>query len=795
MFKKQFLVLILSISVCFIQAQNKFTLSGYVSDSASGERLIAANVFDVQKKFGTITNTYGFFSITLPEGEYTIRFSYVGYHQQTEKISLHSNQELNAKLPVAGLLAETVITAQKAEKIEEKTQMGQINIPMKQIKLLPAFMGEVDILKTLQMLPGVKPGMEGTSGLYVRGGTPDQNLILLDGTPLYNVSHLFGFFSVFNADAIKSVDLIKGGFPARYGGRLSSVLEINMKEGNLKKYKVEGSTGIIASKIMIEGPIVKDKSSFLIAARRTYIDYLINPLMTATGAQSEYTRQGYFFYDLNAKINFKLSKKDHLYISGYKGKDKFYNNTKPYQFLYDGVVYENEQRNELGWGNMLGAIRWNRQFSKKHFSNVTLNYTEYKYNVLAYYRESVQDGSNVEETVFYQNYITGIKDFGAQIGFDYIPDPKHYVKYGGNITRHRFFPGATVYEIKEPDPANGNFDSTIGSNKIPAIESFFYVEDDYKISDKLKLNGGLHFSNFYVGNKWYYSLQPRVSARYLMKNNWALKGSYAFMRQYIHLLTNNSIGLPTDLWVPTTEKILPEYSHQVSAGIAKTLKDMFEFSVEGYYKVMNNILDYKNGASYYNTNESWEDKVEAGKGWSYGAELFLQKKYGKTQGWVAYTLSWTNRQFTGINFGEKYPFKYDSRHTASVTVTHDIDKKWKISAAWVYSSGNAITLANVRYMGLNNNLSSGGYFGTEIESFDKRNGFRTANYHRLDLGAQRTYTYKWGELGFNLGIYNTYSRRNPFYYRFDYDYFGNRVLKRVSLFPIIPSLTLNFKFL
>jgi len=795
--RANFFVLLLLILTCFssVSAQNKFTISGYLTDTTNGERLIAANIYDAEQKSGTISNTYGFYSLTLPEGTYNITFSYVGYLPQVIQFKLVKNVIYNSMLIPAGLLSEAVVKAQKTERIEESTQMSHISIPIKQIKQLPAFMGEVDVLKALQMLPGVKPGTEGTSGLYVRGGSPDQNLILLDGAPLYNVSHLFGFFSVFNADAIKSVDLIKGGFPARYGGRLSSVLEINMKEGNLKKYKVEGAMGIISAKIMVEGPIIKDKASFIFAARRTYMDALLNPLLTATRSQSEYTKQGYFFYDLNGKINYKISQKDRLYISAYTGKDAFYNNTKPYKYLFDGVVYTNESKDELTWGNALVAARWNHQFSEKHFSNVSINYTRYNYNVLNYAKSSENDGGDIVENLYYQSYLTGIKDYTAKMDFDYLPNPDHYIKYGGCATWHRFSPGATTYKVKDIAIENP-IDSTLGADNIMAMETAFYIEDDHKINEKLKANYGLHYSSFLVNGKWYNSPQPRLAVRYLLPRNWALKSSYTFMQQYIHLLTNSSIGLPTDLWVPTTDKILPEKSHQVTAGFAKTIKDMFEFSIEGYYKKMTNIIDYKNGASFFNTNESWENKVERGKGWSYGAEFFLQKKYGKTQGWIAYTLSWTNRQFPGINFGEKYPFKYDNRHTGSIAITHDVDKKWKISAAWVISTGNAISLATVRYRSLSNAaLSSNAYYsGSPIETFSSRNGYRTAAYHRLDLSAQRTYTYKWGEIGLNFSIYNTYSRKNPFYYRFDTDFYGNRVLKRVALFPIIPTIALNFKF-
>ncbi len=548
--------------------------------------------------------------------------------------------------------------------------MSTIKIPIKQITKIPALLGEVDVLKAVQLLPGVQSGTEGASGLYVRGGGPDQNLVLLDGTPVYNVSHLFGFFSIFNADAIKNVELIKGGFPARYGGRLSSVLEINMKEGNLKEYKGEATIGLIASKFTFEGPIKKDRSSFIVSARRTYIDILMQPFIRSQSGEQDVST-GYYFYDLNGKINYKLNEKNWWYLSIYNGDDKFYYKNKPYSYLYDGVRYEEESKANIGWGNITGALRWNHQFNDKLFSNVTTTYSRYKFLISDYEAQSETTDSTHTQTINSLAYFSGIYDWNGKIDFDYIPSPNHYFRFGANGIYHTFQPGATNFTYSSQTT---NIDSTIGNKNIYASEFAIYAEDDWKISNHIKANIGLHLSGFLVNEKFYYSAEPRFSARYLFKNDWSIKTSFATMQQYIHLLTNSNIGLPTDLWVPAIDSVLPQKSQQVAFGVAKTLGKKYLFSVEGYYKWMENLITYKEGANFINTSDNWENKIETGKGWSYGAELFLQKKTGKLTGWIGYTISWTFRQFENLNFGEPFPYKYDRRHDVSIVTSYKINK-------------------------------------------------------------------------------------------------------------------------
>ena len=791
--KKLFLSLIcILFSMCVI-GQN-YTLSGFISDKSSGEKLIGASVYCKELNQGTTANLYGFYSLTLPKGVYKIQFSYVGYVSELKEITLDENIKLNIDIENNSVMKEFTVVGTESEKIQEKTQMSSIDLSMEKVKSLPVFLGEQDVMKTIQLLPGVQSGSEGSSGLYVRGGGPDQNLILLDGVPVYNASHLFGFFSVFNADAINSVQLIKGGFPARYGGRLSSVIDIRMKEGNNKEFHGEGSIGLISSKLSLEGPIIKDKTSFIVSARRTYIDLLARPLIKAAARStgSEGTG-GYYFYDVNAKVNHKINESNRIYLSGYFGDDRFYANTKE-TYLNNGVENIYDSENSLNWGNVITALRWNSIINDKLFSNTTLRYSRYRFNVGFSEKTTETSSSGTKENEFSFNYFSGIEDWSGNVDFDFVPNPNHYIKFGIGNTYHTFRPGVNQFKSNEGTSA---IDTTFGSSNLFAHEANVYIEDDLKVGELLKFNIGLHASAFLMNKKTYYSLQPRFSGRYLLDETMSLKASYARMTQFLHLLTNTSIGLPTDLWVPATDKIAPQTSDQIAIGVAKTVKKQYEVSLEGYYKWMNNLIEYKDGASFFGSETDWQDKVESGKGWSYGGELLIEKKQGKTTGWIGYTLSWTNRQFEEINFGEVFPYKYDRRHDIGIAVTHKFDKykdrkgrdKWiDVGMVFVYGTGNATTLGLERYRSNDN-----GFFGSEVVHIDGRNNYRMPNYHRLDLGVNIHTKKKRGERTWSFGVYNAYSRQNPFFLFFGYEN-NQRVLKQISLFPVLPSFSYNFKF-
>lgn len=757
------------ITVCSLLALNHsllaqhVTISGYISDKRNGERLTGAIVYAPQLQLGAAGNTFGFYSLTVPAGgdSVEIRASYVGYQTYTRKVSSSQNTAMNIELEESRELKEVVVTGQK-DALHERTQMSSIDLPIQTIKSLPALLGEPDIMKALQLLPGVQGGNEGTSGLYVRGGSPDQNLILLDGVPVYNASHLFGFFSVFNADAIKSVELIKGGFPARYGGRLSSVIDINMKDGDKNKIHGEGGIGIIASRLTLEGPIKKGKSSFMVSGRRTYIDVLAAPFMKGD------SKGGYYFYDLNGKANFTLGKKDHVYVSGYFGNDKFYFSNKN-----SDVSGSSKFSGAIQWGNITAVGRWNHEFSPKLFGNLTTYYSQYKFVVTA--ESSTNNNGSTDD--FLLKYTSGIKDLAAKYDFDFYATPNNNIKAGVGVIAHTYTPGAQTVKL---NTGGTQSDTTLGQSILYSTETDAYIEDDIRISKTLKANVGVHVAGFKVREKFYNSVQPRLALRYLINEKLSAKASYVQMNQYINLLTNSSIGLPTDLWVPSTDKLAPQLSRQGAAGLAYTHDAGFEVSLEGYYKTMENIIEYKEGASFFNSTTNWEDKVESGKGTSYGAEVFVQKKKGKFTGMLGYTLSWTNRTFANLNNGQTYPYKYDRRHDFKIAGVYTISKNIELSAEWVYGTGNAITLPIGYYQGLN---------GQEVTVYGSRNGYRMPAYHRGDVSIRFTKEKARWTRSWILGAYNVYNRKNPFFI-----YEDNGGFTQVSLFPIIPSISYQFKF-
>ena len=775
----------LLLALCqFVHAQNKFTISGYVKDSLSGETLIGASVSVNQKTYGVNSNQYGFFSITLPEGSYKISCSFVGYESQESEIQLSKNTIFNFVLaPKISTNQTVVVSSKRRDGNVKNAQMGKIDLSMEQVKSLPVLFGEIDIMKTLQLLPGVQNAGEGNTGLYVRGGGPDQNLILLDDAIVYNTGHLFGFFSIFNGDAIKNTSLIKGGMPAQYGGRLSSVLDIAMKEGNMNKFEAEGGIGLIASRISIQGPLKKNKASFIVSARRTYIDVLTKPFIKKS---SNFYGSGYYFYDLNTKVNYKFSDKDRLYLSGYFGRDVF--------------DFKNAQRSfsaNIPWGNATATLRWNHVFNQKLFANTTLVYNDYKF------------AFNAEQQDFSLGLSSGIHDLTFKTDFDYYLNPQHKIKFGGLYTYHTF----------SPNILSGQQDTTTfqpnNSNKKYANETALYVQYDWSVSDKLQVNAGLRWSTFsqigpyttYItdsnGNKLdstvyrrgqtvkaYAGFEPRLTLRYSLDDETSIKASVGRNMQYIHLVSNSGTTLPTDLWVPSTYIVKPQISWQYSAGIFKNFKDnTYETSVELYYKQMQNQIEYK--AGYTPSLKDPEQDFVFGKGWSYGAEFYVNKSKGRLTGWIGYTLSWTWRKFPLLNNGDAYPAKYDRRHDLSIVASYELNKHWKLSAVFVFASGNATTLPTQFYI-IN---------GVLTQEYSKINQYRLPAYHRLDFSATYIPTYKPNKKihgSWVFSIYNVYSRLNPYFIYFNqtgspYDGTLKVEARQVSLFPIIPSVTWNFK--
>lgn len=772
----------------------KKIISGYVKEKGSDEPLLGVNISVMGTSLGTSTNNYGFYSLTLPEADsLTLTFSYVGYASEQIRIPFHTNRELNVNLLAWGQLQEVQVVADAQLTNSQTPQMSFIQVPLTQIKSIPALAGEKDLLKVLQLMPGVGKGSEGNSALYVRGGGPDQNLIILDDALVYNAYHLFGFFSVFNADAIKSVELTKGGFPARFGGRLSSVVEMTMKEGSKEKLQGEAGIGLISSRLTLEGPLKKEKSSFLLSGRRTYADLLMRPFMSR--AESNL----YHFYDLNAKANYAFSRKDKLYLSGYFGRDRFAFSSRSAGSL---------QRSGFNWGNATGTLRWNHLFSEKLFSNLSLIYSNYHFTTTT--QQRVEDDEQ-----YLLSYSSAIQDVGIKYDLDYFVSPAHQLKAGLISTFHRFTPQAVVW--KDTQAAHQVNDQ----NNIDVVESGVYLQDLYQPSPKLSILAGMRLSSFLYQQKHYLKAEPRLSLAYRLKEELSLKASYASMNQYVHLLSNTGIGLPTDLWVPATDKVAPQQSKQVALGIANDfVRQGMAVSLEAYYKKSDKIIGYKQGASFLMLESNkqranavdWQQNVTSGQGWSYGAELLLQKKTGKLSGWMGYTLSWTLQQFDSLNAGKRFYARYDRRHDLSLVGIYQLTPGIKLSASFVYGTGNALTLPQGEYYAAvnqpvkSNLINSGGlldktrrYNVIRAKDFGERNSFRAAAYHRLDLGVAFFKKKRWGERTWELSLYNAYNRQNPFYYFLDDKAVENgagykKVLKQISLFPVLPSVSYGVKF-
>ncbi|MCF2489877.1 TonB-dependent receptor [Dyadobacter sp. CY347] len=776
--------------------QEQITISGFVREKGSLELLPGVNVYLENSTIGTVTNTYGFYSLTIPKSDsVTVSFSFVGYERQEVLVQNAVSQQIDIALRTANQLEEVIISGRRQdEKVSESVQMSQIEIPISQIKKIPAFFGEKDVIRVLQLMPGVQKGTEGQTGLYVRGGGPDQNLIILDDAVVYNASHLFGFFSVFNSDALKSVELTKGGFPARYGGRLSSVVEMNMKEGSKEKLHGEGGIGLISSRLTLEGPLAKKKSSFLISARRTYIDVLAQPLIAQqqTGFDSK-VKPGYFFYDLNAKVNYDFGAKNKLYVSGYFGRDKFNIREKS---------SNSQNRSGLNWGNATATLRWNHLINQKLFVNTSLIYSHFNFNIFA---NDKQFDKGVLTNEFSLKYNSLIRDYSLKTDFDYYLNAKHSVKFGAQLTSHRFVPSALALEGDFSDD-----DIDLQAKPINTIEAGAYIEDTWQPFTALKVNGGFRLSFFQTKTRLYVRPEPRISAALKLAKDFSVKASFAKMNQYVHLLSNTGLGLPTDLWVPTTDKVAPQQSSQVAFGFAKDLeKPGLALTLEGYYKKMDNIISYKEGSSFIslngdNANElNWEDNVTTGKGWSYGAEFMVQKKTGKLSGWVGYTLSWTKWKFPELNFGKTFYPRYDRRNDLSIVGIYELSKRITLSATWVYGTGNALTIPISKFTTYGNHFVPNYWnvtTGQTTTEYGEKNSYRAEPYHRMDVAIQFHKKKKRHERTWEFGLYNAYSRRNPFFYNINNKQDPTdpnkrvNVLTRYSLFPVLPSFSYNFKF-
>ena len=759
-----------------LTSQDRFTVSGYVRDSLSGETLIGANVFLTDSvQVGINTNTYGYFALTLAAGEYSLSFSYLGYQTREEKVVLDKDLKLNLALLEGVQLGEVVVAANAEDRAVRDPQMGIVELPVEQIKKMPALMGEVDILKALQLLPGVMSAGEGNSGFYVRGGGPDQNLILLDEAPVYNSGHLLGFFSVFNPDAIKNTTLIKGGMPANFGGRLSSVIDISMKEGNNRHYSLKGGIGWIASRLTAEGPLAKGKSSFLVSARRTYLLDLAQPFIQETN----FAGTNYFFYDLNTKLNFRFSDKDRLFFSTYFGRDVL-----SFKSSERGVSFG------LPYGNATATLRWNHLFGTRSFLNTSLIYNDYDFGF---------EGGQGEWDF---NLSSGVKDWNFKMDLDYFPGTSHEVKLGLNAIYHTLTPNVTR-------ASNGETTFTNGFEPRYAGEFAIYAQDQWEISPAISIHAGLrmvYFAQFgpftegVTGEKYdqsdivadYTAVEPRFNMRWRFNENSSFKASFTRANQFVHLVSNSSSTLPGDIWVSSSRRVKPQQGTQYAAGYFRNFaNNNWESSVELYYRDLKNQIDYRE--TYQNDlTAELEQEFVFGSGRAYGAEFFMKKNRGDLTGWLGYTLSKTDRQFEDINQGQRFPARYDRRHDVSLVLNYSLGSKWDLGTTFVFGSGQAFTPVERLYF-IDRNL---------VQEYGERNSARLNDYHRLDLsliytpgvGKEKDFSSSWA-----FSIYNVYNRQNPFfiYYSLDSNLSGGNAKAtayQVSLFPVIPSLTWNFEW-
>ncbi len=787
--------------------QKKITISGYITDTKSGETLIGAGVVSNRAgakssiPVGSVTNNYGFYTLTIPAGKTNLTYSYLGYAPQDFNLSLQKDTVINVRLNSDTQLKEAVIVARKESGINS-TNMGAIEIPMQQMLSAPAIFGETDVLKTIQLMPGVQTGVEGTSGLYVRGGGPDENLMLLDGISLYNVDHMLGIFSVFTPEAVKKVTLYKGSFPARYGGRISSIIDVRTNDGNMKETHGVVSTGLLSSRLHLEGPINKDRTTYSISARGLHT-ILYEPLFRLFKVGGNY-----FFYDLNLKLTHRFSDKDRLFFSVYNGRDKLYTD------IYDKDdetsftptssqtrISRSTTKANINWGNTIGAIRWNHVFANQLFANTTIAYNHYSMDVITSYKEKITESNSTSANNYSFKYDSGIKDLSARIDFDYTPSPNHLIKFGCELIRHDFCPETSKIkqkEVQDGKPVTDTLYKQQSGNDIFGTEASSYIEDDMRIGDHLTINPGIHFSAFNTQGKTYYSLQPRFSTKLSFGEGYSIKAAYSRMAQYVHLLSSTSISLPTDLWVPITKDIKPVIGDQYSIGAYYDGLKGWEFSIEGYYKTMKNILEYKDGMSVMGSSANWEDKVDMGDGRAYGVEFFAQKTLGKTTGWIGYTLAKSDRIFKdgSINNGERFPYKYDRRHDISLCINQQFSKRVDLSATWVFATGGTATIAERQTV-----VTSPSGETDVVDYVSQRNNYRLPCSHRLNIGVNLHKQLKHGERIWNFSIYNAYNEMNPNFVYTDNDTViddnGSHMatkIEKITVLPFLPSFSYTFKF-
>ncbi|MBI1223522.1 MAG: TonB-dependent receptor plug domain-containing protein [Bacteroidetes bacterium] len=777
------LCIVLILSEMGLSAQD-FALSGIVRDAESGEVLVGAQVYDTKSKRETMTNNEGYYNLVVPAGHRIIEIYYTGYTMLSDTVYVGTSAEQDFGLLVNIYFEDDPVPSDDAPERQQSSTPDPLQIPSDQMRTMPPVFGEVDLIKNLQTMPGIQNGLEGSGGFYVRGGTPDQNLFLLDGVPVYNVYHAFGFFSSFNTQSINSMSLYKGGFPARFGSRLSSVTDLTLKDGSADQMHGSFSLGLVSFVANLEGPLSSSgKTTFSASFRRTIppLLYALNPLATHSANE----QSGAYFYDASLKVAHQISDKEKITFSFYRSKDKYYSKTTN-QSASGTTRVEETFNNQLDWANTTGAIRYSRIHSPHLYAVYSVSYAEYIFNVRQDYSSTVQSDTGKQSTQYDLRYFTGIRDFTAKADYEYTRSYEHKIRFGFWETVHAF--GTGVIEAKFHNQSSA-LDTILGpqSRKI-GNELAAYVEDDIHVSDQVRMNAGMRLSTFLIGGKTYFAAEPRLSMRYMIDDKWAFKSSYAYNKQYLHMISNSGVGLPTDLWVPATPNIKPQSSQQVTAGFFRDSKDGMKFSVEGYYKWMNNVLDYAEGVSFASAQIDWEDRVKQGIGRAYGVEFLFQKKFGNVYGWLGYTLSWNKRKIDGINNDEWYYYRYDRRHQVNLMLGIPVNDRSSYSFNVVYGTGYPVTFPYGRYLDIN---------GNQVFDYEKKNGYRLSYYLRFDV----SYTGKrslWGgdiQRELILSVYNLLNRNNPYYLYISTDpNTGKMQANQQSLLPFFPSFTYRLSF-
>ncbi len=748
-----------------LEGRERHTVAGSVTDALTNAPLPGATVYAPALGMGATTDTTGWFAMSVPAGALRLVVSYVGYRNEVMALTVAGDVEANIRLvPDAASVGEVFVDAERTEPVEKALSMSRHVVPAKLLAGTPRLFGEADPLKALQLLPGAQSGFEGTTGIHVRGGSPDQNLILLDGAPIYNASHLFGLYSVFNASTVRDVQLISGGFPARYGGRLSSVVEVNLRDGDLRRFRADAMAGLIASSLTLEGPVVKDRVSIIASARRSYAGAVVREVV------EEAQHTDYAFYDIQARLNGVLSSRDALSVSVYTGSDDFarrFDEERRTNFAFD-----------FGWRNVVSSVRWRHSFSRVLVGTASATASRYRTAFGAAHRKTDKQGYT---EIFEIDSGSGVEEAGLGADFQYAPGARHSVRFGGRVIGQSFDTGSAASGVDgAPIPTAFRTHSVRG-----------YAEEEWLISPTLGMGIGVHAGSYRSGRQRYGTIEPRLTGRLMVGPRAAATVSYAASRQFQHLLTTTTIGLPTDVWAPVTSRIGPQEGRQIAVGMAGASPGgAYTFSLEGYVKRMRGLIEYREGAAVTTgLPDRWEDRIAVGRGTSRGIEALVRRTSGPTTGWVGYTLSRSDRRFPELNGGRPFPYRYDRRNEVEAVVFHRVSGSVELSGAWVYSTGMAVTMPQADYLIVRAPGAPSPPFDPTVHVYGPRNGFRMPPYHRLDVSVRVTRPLRFGVHTFQAGVYNLYNRRNPYFYYVDETEDGVRQMKRVVLFPILPSLS------